>query len=572
MSQYFIDFNGTLGPRYRVYKETETEMCLITPLYEDGTGFPTPKQTQYFDSQHQYTLFGGARGGGKSYAIVWDSIYTAYRVPGSRQMIFRRTMGELKKTIIDVFAQLPADLVGHYAGEQGNERQEFPNGSIIYFASAKDTDSASKYLSGEFIKITFDEWGEWDYETWMRISGSARTTKEYDIFGYPIIAQVKGCTNPGGMGADALNHLFGCETDKSAPKDLDIDYHSDDYIFIPAKVDDNPAYAAHRPAGKSYRKMLKNLPRGVRDAWLHGLWSGFEGQYFDEWDKGLYSVVWHDWILRQMAKQYWQPIFLSIDWGQVHHAYCAWHTLLDLALKDGKKKTFLVTFDEYLVKGLSERALAEEIVDRSVLHLGAGKTQRTINKIFLSPETFGESIRSRARNMGDVFAAAVLPRPQSANNERANGFRHMYTLLASRNQLLESIPRTISRNTGTRFSSDEACDWLISERCTEAIEGLPWAMSDPKKDGDIQKEGTSPKLDVLDGLRYGAYSHYVSAPMAAEARRAEEEAKTPYGPDGKRIFFQPQMHRYAEYLTALKTAPKPAVYSSKLWSRARRKH
>lgn len=499
---FFIDFPGIRGPKYRVYDGDR----LITP-----EGFPHPRQVQYFESDKPYTMFAGQRGNGKSFGAVYDNLFTAWRVPGSQQIIFRRTMGELRRTIINEFLKLPVEFRGQFTDSQVSPRLVLPDGkTMIHFASVNDEAAARKYLSGEFLKITFDEWAEIPYQWWSFITGSARSPITKDIHGTTISAQIKGLTNPGGVGADILRRLFGADCDKTCPKQLDILYDPDDYLFIPAVLDDNPAYAADTPAGRAYRKMLSNQPKAIREAWLHGRWTGFEGMYFDCFDKES-VVIDHDLLLRMMQKQYWQPIFLGIDWGQVHYAAVNWNTLLTLPLTDGTQKTFVVTFAENMYKGLSERALAEEIVDMSKQILGEEKLAR-IRKVYLSPETFGTTIRSRARNIGDVFAGHGIIRPIPAKAEkhsRQNGLRHMYNLLSERLELLDGwAPQTSG--------------WMISDRCPDLLSALPWAVSDPGSDGDIKKEGDSFQLDILDAIRYALYSHYVAADKPPEDQHREK--------------------------------------------------
>ena len=55
-------------------------------------------------------LFHGNRGSGKSAAILWKALQTAYLVPGSRVAIFRKTWPELKRSVWDEMLKLPADL------------------------------------------------------------------------------------------------------------------------------------------------------------------------------------------------------------------------------------------------------------------------------------------------------------------------------------------------------------------------------------------------------------------------------------------------------------------------------
>lgn len=503
-SQYVFDERGDFGPKWRVYRQTGSSRVLVSP-----EGFPHRRQIDYLESNKPFTLFGGMRGNGKTYCAMWDNLFTAWGEPGSEQIVFRKTMGELRRTMISEFLRLPEDLRGHFTDSQTSPRLEIDVGggkkSVIHFASVNDENAARKYLSGQFRKITFDEWAELPFQWWMFIAGSARTTTTHDNFGRPVIAQIKGLTNPGGIGADVLRHLFGADCEKSCPKHLEIQYDPDDFLFIPAIMDDNPAYAPDTPAGKAYRKMLANQPKAIREAWLHGRWTGFEGMYFDCFDRDLVSIP-HDVLLRYMRQQYWQPVFLGIDWGQVHYAAVNWNTLFTLPLADGTTKTFVVTFGEAIYKGLSERALAEEIVDRTRTLLGE-KLER-ISKVYLSPETFGQSIRSRARVIGDVFASHGMARPipaKSEKNSRQNGLRYMYSLLAERVNILDGWN-----------PAGNATGWLISDQCPDILGALPWAVSDPDKDGDIKKEGDAFQLDILDALRYAVYSHYMAADKPPE--------------------------------------------------------
>jgi hypothetical protein len=506
---YFIDFKGTYGVRYAVY-ETDDKYKVKSTLFS-----PSPKQTEFFDSMTPLTLFGGARGGGKTEAIIWDAIYKAYLVPGSRSIIFRRTMGELRNTIIDRVRQLPIELVGRYIGEMSSERVELPNGSIIRFGSARSEDDVRKMLSGEFLCIYFDEWSEWPYAQWSFVTGSNRTTIDKDVFGNPVIAQIKGATNPGGRGGDALNHLFGCDVPKSAPIGEEKEtYIPTDYKFIQSFADDNPAYAMNTIAGQEYRKSLLKQRRSVREAWLYGKWTGFEGQYFDCYDKEFVAIP-HDTVIMALSKQFWHPIWISIDWGKVHFSYVAWHTFITLKLYDGKEKDFPVTFREYMVNNLSEIALASQIVS---LTMPAEK--KRLEHVYLSPETFGGDLLSRANRIGDVFVANDMIRPMAAFNKREDGWTMMYALLEDKNILDKGW------NT-----NDTVAGWLIDDSLDKAFEALPSAMVSKKlgKDGDIDGEGDSPLLDVLDGLRYGIASYQHGNPKPYKERLREVLKSLPVG-------------------------------------------
>ena len=46
------------------------------------------------------TLFGGAAGGGKSHGQLLDALRFAVCYPGSRQLMLRRTMPELERSLV----------------------------------------------------------------------------------------------------------------------------------------------------------------------------------------------------------------------------------------------------------------------------------------------------------------------------------------------------------------------------------------------------------------------------------------------------------------------------------------
>jgi phage terminase large subunit len=503
MSSFLIDFQGSRGHESActldLGREFHGSRYSVYENHDDGSRscvfHPHPKQVLYFDAEQAYVLFGGARGPGKTEAIIWDAIFKAYLVPGSRQIIFRRTMGELKATIIDRVKSLPEGLRGRCIGEMSFERVEFPNGSAIRFGSAANLKAVRKTLSGEFLCAHFDEWSEWPYSEWKFIAGSVRWTESLNVLGNPIIAQVKGATNPGGYGGDVLNHLFGCDIEKSVPIGEDPEsYSPEEYLFIQTFIDDNPAYAANTAAGRAYRKMLASQPRRIRDAWLFGKWSGFEGQYFDNYEY-LNIAISHDAIVRAMAKQHWQPIFLGLDWGKVHHAYVSWNTFIDLKLKSGHAKTFPVTFRELLIKGISEPALAQEVADQT-----PENEKKRVDKIYASPD-LGTDRLSRGHRMSDVFIANGMPRMTAAYSDRANGWTLMYSLLGDRDEQENLILNELE-------DGSTVCNWLIDDELEYVFEALPWALASKQAghDGDIEKEGDSPMLDVLDGTRYALAS------------------------------------------------------------------
>lgn len=504
-----IDFAGKHGTRWAVY-ETDRSGEPLKPIF-----LPHEKQVRFFDCKKPRVLFGGGRGGGKTESIVWKPIYTAYKVPGAKMIAFRRTMGELKKTIIQRFLELPKGIYARCT----EDAVRFENGSTLWFGSADDEKAVRKMLSGEYCLIEFDEWSEWPLTMWKFMEGSLRAPVSEDVFGNPVIPQVVGATNPGGIGGEALNYLFGCSGIKrQAPGEDPTLYDPLEYEFIQSLVGDNPAYAMDSPAGVAYRKMLASQPRRIQAAWIEGRWDGFEGQYFDCLDESCTKLP-HDVFLKMIYRQHWAPRWISIDWGMTHHAAVGWHALLEIG-----RYHIPVTYRTFVTRGLGEAALAEEIVRYTELDANEPKK---IQKVYLSPETFGDQSYSRARRIGDVFVSRNLPRPIRANNKREDGWRIMHDLLRKRYEGVSLLPNGAPQT---------ICGWLITDHQTDGpndppnpIECLTQAVCDtrPGHDGDVVKEGDAVHLDVNDMLRYGIASHIHPEDEPLEDRIKDELSQLP---------------------------------------------
>ena len=78
--------------------------------------------------------------------------------------------------------------------------------------------------------------------------------------------------NPGGEGHGWVKRLF---IDGRFKEGED----GEDYVFIQSLITDNKALMDSDP---DYIKQLESLPQKLREAWLHGSWDIFEGQFFED--------------------------------------------------------------------------------------------------------------------------------------------------------------------------------------------------------------------------------------------------------------------------------------------------
>ena len=93
-------------------------------------GAPNEKQRKFLLDRHRHIAYGGARGGGKSWAVRAKAKLLALRYPGIKVLIVRRSLRELQNNHIDPLRQELGQTAKYRAGDK---RFKFPNGSTICF-------------------------------------------------------------------------------------------------------------------------------------------------------------------------------------------------------------------------------------------------------------------------------------------------------------------------------------------------------------------------------------------------------------------------------------------------------
>ena len=234
----------------------------------------TPKQKRFIMSDADEVLFGGAAGGGKSYAQIVDALIYRIKYPSSKQLILRRTYPELDKSIIRQTLALYPKTIYKYSST--THTGTFSNGSIIDYGYCDSENDVFRYQSSEFDVIRFDELTHFTKDMYIYLISRLR-----GVNGYP--KQMKSSTNPGGIGHKWVKERF-----------IDIGRADERHtvagtgrIFIPSLVTDN-VFLMEKDS--SYVKRLGNLSAKDKKALLYGQWDIFEGQYFDEWDRDVHTV------------------------------------------------------------------------------------------------------------------------------------------------------------------------------------------------------------------------------------------------------------------------------------------
>lgn len=235
---------------------------------------PNAKQKLFFESKAKYTAYGGARGGGKSWAMRMKLLLLAASHPGINILLLRRTLGELRENHLIPLRSL---LNGVALYKDSTKEFMFPNGSRIKLGYLDTETDVLQYQGQAYEVIGMEEATQF---TFFQFSCLTECNRFSGGMTEDFKPRMYFTCNPGGVGNDWVKRLF-----------IDREYreneNSDDYFFIKSLVYDNTYLMEHDPG---YVRTLENLPETRRKAMLYGDWNSFEGMFFPEFDETKHVI------------------------------------------------------------------------------------------------------------------------------------------------------------------------------------------------------------------------------------------------------------------------------------------
>lgn len=427
--------------------------------------------------------FGGARGGSKSGAGRRLMLLRRMTYANTTGLILRRTHPELRRShIVKLFQEFP-QLQGCW--NEQNKELRLPNGSILFFGSAEHAADMSAYYSAEFADIMVDEAQEFSQAELEGLTGSNRCTSNSKITPGMLYTFMPGMSETGlpPRGLEYLKRVF-------VDGNLRPEERKNKWAFVQAFAWDNVEWArkALESAGVTdetfyswpdekrrafflehteFGNVLSSLTsQALRDAWLHGLWGKFQGQYFTNFDYERHTVA-----PIELASK-WARYWLSGDWGDYHPAVIHLHGMDD----EGK----VYTLKEIWGRHIPEKELGEKI--------GELCGNRAIEHFSFSWDAFGKLNKETQKPITQLIGEGLpqhIPWPTPADSSpgsRISGWRFMSQLL------------------------DEG-KWVISRECEKLIECLPTLVRDMERNPeDVLKVDWSENYvgdDPADSARYG---------------------------------------------------------------------
>ena len=303
-------------------------------------------QTEFLAAPEREVFYGGARGGGKSYAMLIDPLRYCHK-ENHRALLIRRTMPELR------------DLINHsqrlysraFPGAKWREQEKewrFPSGAKIEFGYAENMTDALRYQGQSYTWIGIDELPQYPSPDIYNFLRSSLRSVDPDI---PVYMRSTG--NPGNVGSQWVKEMFVDPIDPNTAFNIEIVTPSGPkYItrrFIPAKLQDNP----YLMQTDDYYAMLSSLPEVQRKQFLDGNWDAFSNAAFPEFDRSIHVVEPFE------VPKGWQR-FRAADWGYSSPACVLW---------------FAIDYDNnlWIYRELYTKKITADVFARKVLELEHGE-------------------------------------------------------------------------------------------------------------------------------------------------------------------------------------------------------
>ena len=187
-------------------------------------------QTAFLAAPEKDVLYGGAAGGGKSYAMLIDPLRNCHR-KAHRALILRRSMPELRELIDKAREIYPQAFPGARFREV-EKVWNFPSGAKIEFGFLEKDADVYRYQGQAYSWIGFDEITHLPTEFgWNYLASRLRTTD-------PELPTYLRCTaNPGGVGSHWVKKRY---VEAAEPNNSFLGTDGLTRKFIPAKLIDNP--------------------------------------------------------------------------------------------------------------------------------------------------------------------------------------------------------------------------------------------------------------------------------------------------------------------------------------------
>ena len=410
-------------------------------------------QTEFLAASEREVFYGGARGGGKSYAMLVDPLRYCSR-PHHRALLIRRTMPELR----DLISKSQLLYSKAYPGAKWREQEKewrFPSGAKIEFGYAENMTDVLRYQGQSYTWIGIDELPQYPSPDIYNFLRSSLRSVDKDI---PVYLRATG--NPGNIGSQWVKEMFVDPAEPNSAFEIKIDtpvgVKTITRRFIPAKLQDNP----YLMQTDDYYAMLASLPDIQRKQFLDGDWDAYEDSAFPEFSKTTHVVE-----PFEIPKGWYK--FRAADWGYSSPACVLW---------------FAVDYNNnlWLYRELYTSKVTADIFARQVLELESGE--------YIQYGVLDSSTWAKRGDVGPSIAETMI--------QQGCRWRQSDRSPKSRISGKLELHKRLSIN-------DKEPGLRVFKNCRNLIRTISTLPTDKKNPEDVD---TNAEDHAYDALRYGCMS------------------------------------------------------------------
>ena len=467
-------------------KEIETHTIWRPQYRADGSLGP---QFALLMCPYDEIFFGGARGGGKTAAMLGHWVGHAQKYGSkARGVFFRRVfrqLEEVQRQASELFPRLGATY------SKSEQLWTFPNGATLRLRHLWDAAGAEAYQGWSLTWICMEELTNWpSLEAMDRMRGTIRSSD-----GVKCVLLATG--NPGGPGHNAVKGRY-IDPAPLGYQPIRDPESGETRVFIPSRLEDNLALMRNDP---QYERKLMALGNSqLVKAWRYGDWNvTFGGMWDDLWmpDKHVLKAfpIPQSWTLRR-----------SFDWGSAAPA-----SLGLWAISDGTPiremggfvfpRGSVIRWGEWYtvtkdgmgnIKPNEGQRLTNQALGRGIAERCKGKTW---SGCVADPSIFAEPGRESIyadmqKGAADLHHSLNF---KPANNDRVGGWQKV-------RDMLEAAGADVPEKPGL---------WVF-ENCVNFLRTVPTLQRDESRPDDID---TDQEDHIADEMRYLVHSRSSTAKL-----------------------------------------------------------
>jgi len=280
---------------------------------------PQPKQAFAHNCGCDEIGFGGAVGGGKTYAGLYHcAMHCLLFGPAANTLVLRRTYRQLETSIIPHVLRAWDGKLGKYSADSHVFR--WRNGATTWFGHMETVDDKENYQSSQFSFVLWEQLEQFTEEQYRFVFLRTRSEDAH------VKPQTFATFNPGGIGQAWIKRRFiegkepyvayeFREPELRLPSGLVIPEQRYRRIFIPSYLEDNEELLKKDPGYLA--RLRANLSDREYAAYRRGDWDFFEGMAFPEWDENVHVCSEFN------VPAHWKVIRV-LDWGYSSPFWVGW--------------------------------------------------------------------------------------------------------------------------------------------------------------------------------------------------------------------------------------------------------